>query len=147
METFKDFATKFNIGVIGFSDESQYNNEEAKMLIKTAFDQIEEDYPDKNYYVVSGLTKQGIPHLAYKEAVKRDWKTVGVSAKEAEQYELFEVDVKTIVGEKFGDESQYFINEIDILVKVGGGKQSKKELDMAKDHNIKVYEYEFEKDD
>ena len=41
-----------------------------------------------------------------------------------------------------GDESVRFIEYIDCLVRVGGGKQSMKETEMAKDNGLDVFEYD-----
>lgn len=112
---------KIKIGIIGFSDESKYKKLDGVKSIKDAFDNIEQLFPKQEIYIVSGLTNMGIPRLAYEEAVKRKWKTVGIAPKESEKYELFLVDEKILVGEKFGDESKVFINYINILIKVGRG--------------------------
>jgi len=59
-----------------------------------------------------------------------------------QDYELFDVDEIIWVGKSFGDESQAFIDMIDVLVKIGGGEQSEKELQMAEEEDITVLEYE-----
>ncbi len=86
----------------------------------------------------------GIPALAYREAVKRGWRTVGVACAKAKDYDLFEVDEKHIVGEEWGDESERFLDMIDMMVKVGGGKQSKEEAEKAKKMGKLVFEYDLE---
>ena len=126
------------IGVIGFSDETKYKSSAGKKAVKDSFDNLQLLFPKKNIVIVSGLSNVGIPKLAYEEAVSRKWKTVGIAPKEVENYELFAVDEKIIVGDKFGDESKKFIDYIDILVKIGGGKQSEKECDMATEGNIPI---------
>ncbi len=126
------------IGIIGFSDEKKYKKQDAIDAVACSFANIHELFQDKEIYIVSGLTNVGIPKLAYEFAGDRKWKTVGIAPKEAEQYELFPVDEKIIVGEYFGDESEVFIDYIDVLVKIGGGKQSEKEAEMAKEQNIPI---------
>ena len=44
----------------------------------------------------------GIPKLAYKIADKKGWKTIGLSAQEAKEYDCYDVDEEIIFGEKFG---------------------------------------------
>ena len=132
---------KIRVGVAGYS-EQKFDKEKAKELIKKAFDEVEESHPDSKFSCVSGLTDLGIPSLAYKEAVDRGWETVGIAAKPAEEYDLFPVDEKKIVGEDWGDESDTFLNSIDVFVKIGGGEQSKDELNKAKEKDMKVIEYE-----
>ena len=129
---------KIKIGVVGFSDEKKYDKKDGVKAIKDAFNNIRDLFTDKEIHIVSGLTKVGIPNLAYEEAGARGWQTVGIAPKEAEQYDLFPVNEKIIVGDKFGDESLVFIDYIDVFVKIGGGKQSEKEAEMAKEQNIPI---------
>ncbi len=129
---------KVKIGIIGFSDEKKYKKSDGSDAVAGAFANLNVLFRDKEIYIVSGLTNVGIPRLAYEFAGDRKWKTVGIAPKEAEQYELFPVDEKIIVGDKFGDESKVFIDYIDVLVKIGGGKQSEKEAEMAKEQNIPI---------
>lgn len=131
-------SNKIKVGVIGFSDESKFNKSDAIKAFNDAFDNIKELFPEREIHIVSGLTNMGMPRLAYEEAVRRKWKTVGIAPKQSENYKLFPVDEKIIVGEKFGDESEVFINYINVLIKVGGGKQSDKELKMSIEKNIPI---------
>ncbi len=130
-----------NIGVVGYSG-GKFDKDIANALLAIAFDIVEKTLKEKDYAIVSGLSDIGIPALAYRMAKKNGWKTVGLSAEEVKQYECFPVDEEIIVGKKFGDESEKFIDYIDVLVRVGGGKQSLKEVEMAKKKNIPVYEYD-----
>jgi len=131
-----------NIGVVGYSDDKVFSHDIAKALLAIAFDVVSEDLKSDDYALVSGLTNMGVPKLAYEMAEKRGWKTVGLSAKEAKEYDCFPVDEEIIVGEHFGDESKEFIDYIDCLIRVGGGEQSMKETEMAKKKDIPVYEYD-----
>jgi hypothetical protein len=133
------------IGVVGYSDDKVFDKDIAKALLVLALDIVESDMAnnkDNDFYLVSGLTNMGIPKLAYEEAEKRGWKTIGITAAEGKKYDCFKVSEEIIVGEKFGDESEKFIDYIDCLVRVGGGKQSMKETEMAKKANKQVYEYD-----
>ena len=131
------------IGVIGYSAQ-KFDKKKATDLLKKSFDLVVSENKSDNYEVVSGLTNLGIPALAYKEAKERNWKTVGIAPKVSEEFEYFPCDDVRIVGEGWGEESETFLNSIDILVKIGGGKQSKTELSKAKDMGLKVYEYDLE---
>jgi len=130
------------VGVVGYSNDDVFNHDIAKALLAIALDVIEEEFQDKQYELVSGLTNMGIPKLAYEMADKRGWKTIGLSAKEAKEYDCYDVDQEIIVGEKFGDESKKFIEYIDCLVRIGGGKQSMEETESAREAKISVYEYD-----
>ena len=102
---------------------------------------------DKEINIITGATNLGIPAIVYEIANNENikygkWFTlVGVMAKEGYQYELYPCDEIYSYGENFGDESEEFINRLDILYKIGGGKQSIKEFQMANDKGIEVYEY------
>jgi predicted Rossmann-fold nucleotide-binding protein len=130
------------IGVVGYSDDKVFDHNIAKALLAIAFDVVEEAHPAESYELVSGLTNVGVPKLAYELADTREWTTIGLTAKEAKQYECYPVDKEIIVGENFGDESEAFIDYIDVFVRVGGGKQSMKEADMAKHSRIPMYQYD-----
>ena len=131
----------YKIGVVGYSAK-KFDQKEAEKILNTAFAIIEKINGNDDYMVVSGLTNIGIPAIAYRLANSRGWKTSGIACKKAEEYDCFPVDEKRIIGEEWGDESKSFIHEIDCFVRVGGGEQSKKEAKMAKERDIKVYEYE-----
>ena len=103
-------------------------------------------YPDGNYIVISGLTDMGIPALAYREAVRRNWGTMGVACEKAKEYELFPVDHKVISGKEWGDESEVFLYNIDLLIRIGGGTQSLEETQKAKDMGVEVYEYDLKEE-
>jgi hypothetical protein len=57
---------------------------------------------------------------------------VGISAKQAlgVRAGVFPVDQRWIVGDRFGDESQVFVDYIDALIRVGGGTQSRAEVEL-----------------
>ena len=128
------------VGVVGYSTQ-KFDVKKAIEIIREVFDDIARKYGN-NITIVSGLTAMGIPLLAYKEAKRRGWKTVGVTCEKANEYEQFPVDEKIIVGEEWGDESETFLSMIDVLVRIGGGKQSHKETQMAKERGISVIEYD-----
>lgn len=130
MSSFGNFLANdiIRIGVVGYSDEDYIPNDLiAKKKIASGLGYF--DLKDKEVHIVSGLTNMGIPRLAYELARDKGYKTVGITAEEAKKYELFPVDETFFVGEKFGDESDFFLKYINGLIKVGGGPQSKKEYE------------------
>lgn len=147
----KEQSNIYYVGLVGYLS-GKFDKIEARKIINDCFNVIEksEDLGDmgekKEIQLISGLTNSGIPKIGYEEAVKKHWKTIGLSAKEAEEYDCFPVDIKLIYGEQFGDESSKFINKIDCLIRVGGGPQSLKETNMAKQRMIPVYEFELERE-
>jgi len=116
------------IGIIGYSSQ-KFDEEQAKKLILLGLEKVK---AKKGDYLVSGLTNLGIPKLAYEIATKIGLKTVGIACKLANDYELFPVNKKIIVGNNWGDESGTFLNYIDCLIKIGGGEQSEKEYKQFK---------------
>ncbi len=129
------------IGVIGYSGKP-FDKERAINMIRDAFDLLEQGNPGEEFIAVSGLTDLGIPALAYREAVKRGWSTIGIACSRAKDDPCFPCDNIIIVGDNWGDESEMFISNIDVLVRVGGGAQSMKENKMAVDKGIMTIEYE-----
>ncbi|NET33120.1 MAG: hypothetical protein F6K19_14050 [Cyanothece sp. SIO1E1] len=125
------------IGIVGYSAQ-KFDVSSAKSFIQRAFDLFASYQPE----IVSGLTNMGIPGLAYQEACKRGWKTVGISCNQALRYDCFPVDDQIIIGEQWGDESQKFLSLIDVLVRIGGGSQSYQECQMAKDLDKAVIEFD-----
>ena len=131
------------IGVVGYSSKN-FDTKKAKEQIISVFDGLTVDYDAKDVTVVSGLTNVGVPAIAYKEAVKRGFHTVGIACKKAEEYECFKCDAVIIVGKEWGDESEKFLDSIDVIVRIGGGKQSMAEVKTAKKKGLKVVEFDLE---
>jgi len=122
-ESKKGNRKEMKIGIIGYSGQ-KFDEEQGKKLIELGLSNLGiQDYD----IIVSGLTNLGIPKLAYEIATEREMKTVGIACNLAKDYDLFPVDEKILVGDKWGDESETFLNYIEALIKVGGGKQSEEE--------------------
>lgn len=86
------------------------------------------------FEVVSGYTDSGVPRLAYQLADKLGLRKIGYSARQALKVKsgLYLVHDVILVGKKFGDESERFVRHIDQLIRVGGGKQSRHEVELLK---------------
>lgn len=128
------------VGIVGYS-LGKFDKKKALSFLREAFDELERNYGE-NVVIVSGLTDLGVPALAYREAVKRRWRTSGIACVKAEKYDTFDVDEKIIVGKEWGDESQTFIDSIDLMIRIGGGKQSYKEIKTAASLGLPTKEYE-----
>lgn len=62
-------------------------------------------------------------------------------------YIWFPVSSVTLVGSNWGDETESFLNSINILVRIGGGKQSMREVEMTKKmRRIDIIEYDLGSD-
>lgn len=114
------------VGVVGYSG-TPFDQEAGRELVRQALDWVVEHHPAPSYALVSGLTDMGIPALAYREAQARGWRLVGIACKRARKMRRFRVHEQILVGRKWGDESETFLERIDVLVKVGGGRQSIRE--------------------
>ena len=130
----------YKIGVVGYSGAKFDKDEAFEMLLEAL--QMFRHTEDVNLELVSGLTDLGIPALAYRIAEEWGWKTTGIACSKAKEYDCFQVDNIIIVGDNWGNESEEFLHYIDVLVRVGGGKQSLAEVTRAKELGITVFEYE-----
>ena len=135
---------KLRIGVVGYCPPTKFNETKAKEMISEAYDRLDCANPYRNKIIVSGLTNVGILKLSYEEAQRRNWKTAGIACKKAYDFKdnWFPVDEEPIiVGENWGDESPTFLDSIEVLVRVGGGKQSLSEIAEMKSRGKQVIEY------
>jgi len=132
---------EIKLGVVGYVSQ-KFDEDKAKRLLKKTYNSIDCQYLSKQKIVVSGLTDVGVISLAYKEAVLRGWKTVGIACARAQEKVCFPVDKKIIVGNEWGDESPTFLEFIDVLVRVGGGRQSLAETAEFLKRGKPVFEYD-----
>lgn len=128
------------IGVVGFLEQSSDAEKKAGEIIRKVFDDIKKEYGD--VVVVTGLIPIGISLLAYLEAKERGWRTVGIAPEKAEYFDQLPVDEKIIAGTEWGDEAEFFLSMIDMLIVIGGSKYLHKEIQMAKEKGIKVIEFD-----
>jgi len=121
--------TLLRVGVVGFSKTSFAEVERARLILRETFQGLYNDVGRKYSHVeiVSGWTALGVPLLAYEEASKFGFTTVGVACKRAQEHACFPCEKVTIVGENWGDESATFLDSCDTLLKLGGGPQSEAE--------------------
>ena len=129
----------YRVGIVGYSAQ-EFDKEKAQYLVNAAL----QPYANlgSDLMIVSGLTNLGIPALAYAWAVNNCARTKGIACKKASDFECFACDEVTIVGENWGDESPVFLSAIDLLIRIGGGKQSFSEVEKAKELQIPVIEYD-----
>lgn len=124
------------VGVVGFSGQ-QFDRHKANECLMDAMSKIKGPA-----VIISGLTDIGVPALAYRVAKQFKFKTAGIACEKAKEYPNYPVDVSPIiVGKEWGDESHTFLNNLDMLIRVGGGQQSLREVNEAKAKGIPVIEY------
>lgn len=139
-------AKKLRLGVVGYCPSTKFDENKASEYIRDAYNRVIADFPEHEITIVSGVTNVGVLKLAYEEAKRRNWRTAGVGCKKAYDFEWFPTDEEpVIVGENWDDESSTFLDSIDALVRVGGGKQSLREIAEMKKRGKFVLEYELEK--
>lgn len=126
----KDNET-LKIGIVGFSKEC-FDKSEAQMNLEECIEAMIKIHKPKKVSIVSGLTFTGVPKLSYEYGKIKSYKTVGITAKRALNARIFPCDTIYVFGDKYGDESEKFIEYRDVLIRVGGGKQSRNEVEMLK---------------
>ena len=131
------------LGIVGYSS-GKFDEAEAKLLILKGIMQTELTTGKLISELVTGLTDQGIPGLAYHLVDDMDIKTIGIACSKASDYPCFDVDQEIIVGDDWGDESETFLDYIDALVRIGGGPQSMEETKAFKALKPKASIVEFE---
>lgn len=124
------------IGVVGFS-RNQFDKKEAILKLRNILEGLVKGQDKKEIEIVSGYTNMGIPRIAYRLADDMGLATVGFSAQQALKVRCGVYPVKKVIleGTYFGDESLKFIQYIDILVRIGGGPQSRKEVALFKEYH------------
>ncbi len=138
-------------GVVGFS-KNKFDKKSAYKLLDKIFQDIKDKHLNNIVEIVSGYTNSGIPKIAYELADKYGFKTVGFSAKQALNVAsgIYPVSKVILKGERFGDESHDFIKYIDHLIRIGGGLQSRKEIEIFRNEVLNrgndsvLIEYEVE---
>lgn len=136
-------------GVVGFS-RNQFDKKAAYNILDDLFLKIKIKHRTRAIEIVSGYTNSGIPKIAYELAEKYGFFTVGFSARQALKVKSGVYPAKKVIlrGEKFGEESEAFVNYIDGLIRVGGGPQSRRECELFKarhaDNNLESRLKEFE---
>ena len=120
---------KLRVGVVGYS-AGTFDIYKGKLALSQLLEEVQRVVPEGAMEIVSGYTDVGVPHLAYLYAESKQLPTVGFSSREALQgkFPLYPVSRVIIVGDYFGDESVAFVHYIDVLVRIGGGAQSKREV-------------------
>lgn len=139
------------IGVVGFS-RNQFDKKKSREILRQIFVNLITKHPDKEIHIVSGYTNSGIPKIAYELADEFGFVTVGYSAQQALSVKSGVYPVKEVIirGNRFGDESVDFVNYLDGLIRIGGGKQSRDEVDLFKEKHTRgplqslLKEYEVE---
>lgn len=142
VELLKNLEGMITVGVVGYCPPTKFNEGDARILIISAYDRIATTYQGQKIAIVSGLTNVGVLRIAYEEAVKRGWETVGIACEKANDHPIFPVDFKLIIGKDWGDESSFFTSTLDTIIRIGSGKQSIAEANVLKQDGRPTIEYD-----
>ena len=130
------------VGVVGYSgDLSRNERDDAEVVVRTALCKLFRVMLESNdgpVWCISGATDLGVPRIAYQEAKRLGCLSVGVTAEAAKTHPLADLDLLSVIGEKFGDESDSFISALDHLCVLGGGQQSLAECKLASERGIPI---------
>lgn len=132
------------IGIVGYSGQKFDESTAKRLLEKGIATAIDSCNNVTSVEIVSGLTNLGIPAIAYAIAKENELRTAGIACEKARNYDCFPVDREVIVGSEWGDESDTFLSDVDVIVRVGGGVQSLREVETFRESGGTVYEYELE---
>jgi hypothetical protein len=130
------------VGIAGYSGQKFDAAQAGKLLQQCFQDFVELNNFNEISFIVSGLTNLGIPKIGYEFAQTHYIPTMGIACSKAQEYDCFPCDRVHIVGNEWGDESEAFLASIDVLIRIGGGNQSKAECARAKELSILVIEKE-----
>lgn len=153
--------TKIKIGIVGYSGKSFPIYKAFRLLRNSIYGHLytyREESGNEAIHVeiVSGYTDYGVPALAYcladlMRCMPTDThnylvSTTGIACERAHKLNVCDVDELSIHGANWGDESEAFVEHIDVLIRIGGGPQSLKEVEMFKKlkPNAVVIEHELE---
>ena len=132
-----------NIGIVGNAD-GRFNEASAENRLEQVFEEISKSYGSMKINIISGATLCGIHKMLYPMAERLGYGTIGVMCKKGYDWKLYPVDELYAKGADWGEESELFIAKIDVLYRIGGGTQSRRECQLARQKGIPVYEYELE---
>lgn len=121
------------VGVAGFSGSwSKSARADAEPAARKALRSLfEEARAERVLWCVSGATNSGVPRVAYEVAEELSVHRVGITAAAAYSFPIASLHHLVVVGKRFGDESQVFVDLCERFWLLGGGTQSEKEIRMA----------------
>lgn len=128
------------IGVVGYTHQ-EFDREAAKNLLKQAFEAVRADHPRANICVVSWLTDQGIPGLAYEIAKKRGWHTLAVDLKENLNRTGYRAD-ELITVDASDERTTTFVQQCDVIVRIGDDSDAKHVTGVLRELDGITYEYD-----
>lgn len=132
--------TTLKIGVVGYSGQ-KFDEEVARAALNERLSAACEGHQDVT--IVAGMADVGIASIAYRIAQERGWKTLAIDCARSRKYLQFPVDDMIVIESMTrGSESETFLGECDVLVRIGGGDQAMSEMMRFKETGRPVYEFD-----
>lgn len=143
MLTKEKFNELYKIGVVGFLDEDKIHPDTTKLLEKLVNQLCEMDVSKTSFCFVGGYTNIGINRILY-NCCKANGVLIGaICSGKHKEYECWpNVDYLEVVGYEWGDESETFVNSVDMIIRIDGGAQSHSEILMAKEKDMVTEEFD-----
>jgi hypothetical protein len=124
------------VGFVGYS-LGDFNREEFSDYVSYVFDVLD-CWRYDDIVIVSGYTDIGVPGIVYSEADDRGYEMWGVSCSKYKGFDTYDVDWNFVIGDEWGDESEFFVSLLDFIVRIGGGEQSCREIGIAREMGVPV---------
>ena len=122
------------VGIVGFSGSWRRNSRrDARSVTRRVLENLFRGLGEARArtWCVSGATDYGVPAVAYEVAGRLGMPRIGLAAREALDHKLAPLDMLSLVGNRFGDESRAFVELCDQFWMIGGGSQSEQEMRLA----------------
>ena len=142
----------YYIGVIG-NTYSDVSKEKIKKKLNFLIDKAikkKEKYEDKDFdnkiYIVSGLICLGVTKIIVEIANVANYPVIGIGPEESMEFfketsSNHRFNRVLYVGKKYGDENDFFIKNIDILICLDGSEQDNEKIRLAKKKNLPTIVY------
>jgi hypothetical protein len=132
-------SNPIKVGVVGYVSE-KHDRVEAWKLVEKGFESVRKNFPDSAIEVVSMLVDKGVPQCAYYQAAQKGWPTSAVAPEAALKSKIWPCDTAKRAGEKWGDEVDTFLSNINVLIAVGRNNHIKDYVTGARKRGLTVHE-------
>lgn len=112
---------ELRIGIIGYSNDADFDEVEADIEIEEMLDEVLSEFDDgtKSIVIVANGIDEGVAQVAYDIAYDRGYKTVGITPASLGDKERFETDDELVVGDEPGEDDDFFVDYVDVIIRIG----------------------------
>ena len=141
----KQFKEHYLVGFCGYSNEGDINKGTHELVAETLTTlAMECDVAGYRIMAVGGYTNSGINRILRQVCTDLNIPLAGITSGKCYDYPCWDsVDYLKVVGDNWGDESANFVDALDILVRIDGGKQSYAECDLAVANDKITLQYDY----